>query len=98
MKLNLPEPDTLAIISFTSGTTGLPKGTKLSHKMVCANLSEFDIWMDLTMKQPLSEKDSILCYVPLVHSSSYMMLNMSAYFGGKIGLSKCDPAQLMSEI
>ena len=33
-KLNPPTPDTAFMFSYTSGTTGDPKGVKLTHKMM----------------------------------------------------------------
>jgi len=33
-KLNEPTPDTAYMFSYTSGTTGNPKGVKLTHKMM----------------------------------------------------------------
>lgn len=41
---DLPEihPDQLALLPYSSGTTGLPKGVMLSHKNLVANMVQGD--------------------------------------------------------
>uniref|UniRef100_A0A8C6UPY7 Long-chain-fatty-acid--CoA ligase n=1 Tax=Neogobius melanostomus TaxID=47308 RepID=A0A8C6UPY7_9GOBI len=41
MEVNPPQPDDLAIICFTSGTTGNPKGAMLTHCNIVSNLSAY---------------------------------------------------------
>ena len=41
----LPEPDDLHLICYTSGTTGLPKGVMITHRMIVSVVAGFH--MDL---------------------------------------------------
>jgi len=63
-----PKPDDLAIIMYTSGTTGMPKGVKISHSNVVATVA------GLNDKLPTFPLDFVngggetyLAYLPLAH-------------------------------
>jgi long-chain acyl-CoA synthetase len=44
-QLPRPGPDDLALIQFTGGTTGVPKGAMLTHGNLTAAMSMFNAWM-----------------------------------------------------
>ncbi|QDU09877.1 AMP-binding protein [Gimesia aquarii] len=55
------EPNDPAVILYTSGTTGFPKGATLSHQNVRATVHAFNNLCGL------NQDDRILCSVPLFH-------------------------------
>lgn len=56
------DPDALAAIVYTSGTTGRPKGVMLSHRNVISNLTS------IAKATPLFEGDIFLSFLPLSHT------------------------------
>ena len=68
MEAGFPSVDVedLALLQYTGGTTGMPKGAKLSHRNLSAAVSSYDIWYT---GQGLSKKgdDRILLFLPLFH-------------------------------
>lgn len=61
-KINLQGGDKEAILLFTSGSSGNPKGVPLTHKNVLSNVCQFASRLDL------QENSSILGCLPLFHS------------------------------
>jgi fatty-acyl-CoA synthase len=54
------EPDDLAFLMYTSGTTGFPKGVMHSHRMI-RNVG------DRAFRLAITEQDAIMMYLPLFH-------------------------------
>jgi long-chain acyl-CoA synthetase len=74
---------TLAVLPYSSGTTGLPKGVMLSHLNLVANIYQF-IGPNAT---PLTSNDTILCFLPLYHIYGLnVMLNPSLVLGATLVL------------
>jgi fatty-acyl-CoA synthase len=57
-----PDPDSLAVLQFTSGSTSDPKGVMLSHRAVCANLDAIAEAAQLDV-----DDDVLVSWLPLYH-------------------------------
>ena len=68
----------LAVLPFSSGTTGLPKGTMLSHGNLCANLAQLDECEAIYFKSD----DVIISPLPMFHIYGFSVsLNLSLMEG-----------------
>jgi acyl-CoA synthetase (AMP-forming)/AMP-acid ligase II len=59
-----PEPDDVALLMYTSGTTGLPKGVMLTHYNIVANLCQCEGTRDF---DGFKEGDRVLAVLPFFH-------------------------------
>jgi len=72
------EPDDLASIVYTSGTTGRPKGVMLSHKNMLANAYSG------MRSVPLKPSDRLLSFLPLSHTLERTVGYYAALISGSV--------------
>ncbi|NXY75384.1 ACSL1 ligase, partial [Glareola pratincola] len=60
-----PKPEDLAVICFTSGTTGNPKGAMITHQNIVSNASAFVKTTEKTFMP--SPDDVLISFLPLAH-------------------------------
>lgn len=58
------DPDSLAVLLFTSGTSGRPKAAMLTHRCLMANLDQIAALDD---PSAMTAEDVVLCVLPLFH-------------------------------
>jgi long-chain acyl-CoA synthetase len=69
-------PDDVAVIAYTSGTTGAPKGAMLTHANMLASASGF------LRRDPFAEGEDLLSYLPLAWVGEIMYSVALATLGG----------------
>lgn len=85
------DPRTLYVVSYTSGTTGNPKGAMLTHSNFMA--------VAAVGKSSLQWKKGqiYLSFLPMAHAFERLAVTMLTYFGCAIGYYGGDPAKLKED-
>ena len=83
LPLELPLPESLAVLGYTSGTTGRSKGAMLQHRHLLANVRA------VTEAWRWTEGDRLLLTLPLFHTHGLMVgLHGTLYSGGTVDLRR----------
>ncbi|XP_068596383.1 long-chain-fatty-acid--CoA ligase 1-like [Brachionichthys hirsutus] len=78
-----PQPEDMAVICFTSGTTGNPKGAMLTHGNIVCNCSAF---IKITeVRCPLDARDVHISFLPLAHMFERVVQSVMIVQGARIG-------------
>jgi long-chain acyl-CoA synthetase len=77
-------PDDVALLQYTGGTTGLPKGAMLSHANLTSAVSIYDVW-----GRPARDKrgeliERVICVLPLFHIFALTVVMLSSISRGNL--------------
>lgn len=92
--LSLPNSNSIATISYTSGTTGIPKGVVLSHSNFTAVIKAFE---DKKLFQ-LNESDVHLSYLPIAHVLERCVITLMISRGGSIGFYSGNISNIVQDL
>ncbi|CCD84216.1 Putative long-chain-fatty-acid--CoA ligase; putative long-chain acyl-CoA synthetase; pimeloyl-CoA ligase pimA [Bradyrhizobium sp. ORS 285] len=70
-------PDDIALLQYTGGTTGLPKGAMLTHGNLTSAVSIIEIWGRATRIQH-EGGDRVICVLPLFHIYALTVVLLTA--------------------
>ena len=70
-------PDDIALLQYTGGTTGLPKGAMLSHGNLTSAVSIYDIW-GRTARLERNAVDRVICVLPVFHIYALTVVLLSS--------------------
>ena len=86
------QPETLAVLSYTSGTTGLPKGTMLTHLQLISEIQTLSV---LSVK--LDYNEVYMSYLPLAHVFERVINLMCIYIGATIAFYSGNTSRLIED-
>uniref|UniRef100_A0AAX7TIE6 Long-chain-fatty-acid--CoA ligase n=1 Tax=Astatotilapia calliptera TaxID=8154 RepID=A0AAX7TIE6_ASTCA len=92
--LQPPQPKDMAVICFTSGTTGKPKGAMLTHGNIVSNCSAV---IKITGVR-LLPNDIHLSYLPLAHMFERVVQGVMLIHGARIGYFQGDIRRLSDDM
>ena len=86
-------PDTTAVLAFTSGTTGLPKGVPLTHRQLLTSIrSAMSAWR-------WRARDVLVHALPLFHQHGLGGVHATLIAGSRLScLTRFDPEALLAEV
>lgn len=91
-----PDAEDLMTISYTSGTTGLPKGAMITHKNMVSNMWAIDNHLDESLQ--FVPGDCHISYLPLAHQFERLTASNMINNGGCIGFFRGDPLKLLDDM
>ncbi|XP_058157290.1 long-chain-fatty-acid--CoA ligase 1 isoform X4 [Dasypus novemcinctus] len=91
-----PAPEDLAVICFTSGTTGNPKGAMITHQNLICDCSAF-VKVTENVISPCPD-DILISFLPLAHMFERIVECVMLCHGAKIGFFQGDIRLLMDDL
>src|SRR5204863_2240686 len=91
-------PDDLAVLQYTGGTTGTPKGAMLTHRNIWANVVQTESWTNPSYVVNGSER--YLVVIPYFHIYAFSVCMMVGLRIGALQIihPKYDPEQVLASI
>jgi long-chain acyl-CoA synthetase len=76
--------DDVALLQYTGGTTGLPKGAMLSHGNLTSAVSVYDVWGRPARAERNNPIERVICVLPLFHIYALTVVLLSSIRRGHL--------------
>jgi long-chain acyl-CoA synthetase len=76
--------DDVALLQYTGGTTGLPKGAMLSHGNLTSAVSIYDVWGKPGRAERNNPIERVICVLPLFHIFALTVVLLSSLRRGHL--------------
>jgi long-chain acyl-CoA synthetase len=92
------DPQDLAVLQYTGGTTGTPKGAMLTHRNIWANVVQTEAWTNPTYA--INGNERYLVVIPYFHIYAFSVCMMTGLRVGALQIihPKYDPEQVLTSI
>ncbi|HXL28323.1 MAG TPA: dicarboxylate--CoA ligase PimA [Bradyrhizobium sp.] len=74
----------IALLQYTGGTTGLPKGAMLTHGNLTAAVSIYDVWGKAARAERGDPVERVICVLPLFHIYALTVVMLSCIRRGHL--------------
>ena len=78
------DADDVALLQYTGGTTGLPKGAMLSHGNLTSAVSVYDVWGKPSRAERNNPIERVICVLPLFHIFALTVVLLSSLRRGHL--------------
>lgn len=92
-----PKPDDIAVVCYTSGTTGNPKGVMMTHRNVTAVMASL-VYIIEKCGLDISDSDVHMSYLPLAHMYERLAQLMMFTYGGKVGFFGGNTRKILDDL
>jgi long-chain acyl-CoA synthetase len=91
------DPEDVAVLQYTGGTTGVPKGAMLTHYNIFANVIQIQCWMHSSLRRG---EDVYLLVIPFFHIYGFTVGMMEGVWSGaqQVLIPKYDVEALLTAI
>ncbi|XP_055934307.1 long-chain-fatty-acid--CoA ligase 1-like isoform X1 [Argiope bruennichi] len=90
----LPQSSDVAMICYTSGTTGLPKGALITHENLISVCCALNLYLG---KSAITKEDTTISYLPPAHIFCQFIHVLFLMVGARIGFFSGDISQLLDD-
>ncbi|KAK9806319.1 hypothetical protein WJX72_010249 [[Myrmecia] bisecta] len=96
-KATPPQPEDIACIMYTSGTTGNPKGVMITHHNMVASVASVSAYL-AEVKISVDHNDSMLSFLTLAHILAQVIEAFMMSIGAQIGYWQGDIRKITDDI